>query len=236
MRTLSPFPLPTLLGNTFRERRRKNFFDCLSTKLWSKGPKSTADPLRARPTADMYFLLRAERLRCDAVFTAHRLHARHSSHGFLCVQAEQLRAVALAVAAKFMADPLRARAASTRARTAADPLAELASRRSSGAGLDDLPPQASPRALPTSRMLSCPSPCRQTCLPHARTLALLAHQELAPAEAWRRCRRRHAPAPFHVTHATLPSPCMQTYLPHVRARIAAGSLAGSWRGRSLGRV
>ncbi|KAK9834254.1 hypothetical protein WJX81_000411 [Elliptochloris bilobata] len=64
-------------------------------------------------------------------------------------QAEQLRAVALTVAAKYTADPLRARAATARARAAADPLAELASRRSSGSGLGDLPPQALPALMPS---------------------------------------------------------------------------------------
>jgi len=55
-------------------------------------------------------------------------------------QAEELRAVALTVAAEHTADPLRARAAADRARAAADPLAELASGRGEDAG--ELPPQA----------------------------------------------------------------------------------------------
>ncbi len=59
------------------------------------------------------------------------------------MQAEELRAVALAVAAKYTADPLRSRAAAAQARVAADPLAELTSQRTSqGGDAGALPPQA----------------------------------------------------------------------------------------------
>jgi hypothetical protein len=69
-------------------------------------------------------------------------------------QAEELRAVALTVAAKHTADPLRARAAADRARAAADPLAELASGRGEDAG--ELPPQARAPAL-------CRAPALRSC-------------------------------------------------------------------------
>lgn len=74
------------------------------------------------------------------------------------MQAEELRAVALAVAAKYTADPLRSRATAAQARVAADPLAELTSQRTSqGGDAGALPPQARSLAAccSTDKTLCC---------------------------------------------------------------------------------